>query len=330
VLFYFIFFLIKNWAKHERRAFPALIDKHLHKPGLFLFTVITLNIDASLFSGILSPAIYAKLLHALHILLILSIGFALVKVANFLYDVILLFYKRREVQDYELRSIRTKYLLISRIIHLIIVIGTIVSILFTFAAIRQFGAAFIASAGIAGIVIGFAAQKSLGTIFAGIQMALTQAIKLDDILVVDGIYGTVGEITLTYVVLNTWDEKRRIIPINRFIDNSFENWTRQSPEVTGEVKVHADYTLPIEEIKPLFQTWLKQSKLWDGRSSYIGISGAEERTIVVRTTMSARNSGESWQLENYIREKLVALIRDKYSFALPARNIKIENFESIA
>jgi small-conductance mechanosensitive channel len=321
-LFYLIFFVFKKWAREQKHFFPALLDKYLHGPGVMMFTLITLNIDFKLFTTYLIPAANVNIKHALHVLLIISIGYLLARMVTFLYEVLLAIYRRRDVQDYALRGVRTKYHVISRILHLVIVLSTITAVLLTFEQLRKFGTTFIASAGMAGIILGFAAQKSLSTIFAGIQIALTQSIKLDDIVTIENETGSIGEITLTYVVLNTWDEKRMILPINYFIDHHFENWTRVSAEVVGEVKIHVDYSLPVDEVRKEFYTWIKESKLWDRRIASLHISEAKETVMVLRATMSAKNSGDAGDLQTLIREKLILLLQQKYPTALPATHIK--------
>ncbi|MDB5228935.1 MAG: rane protein [Bacteroidota bacterium] len=322
LLFYLLFFGVKKWSKEEKRFFPTLIDKHLHAPGVMLFTLITLNIDFKLFKNYIVTSVYTNVNHLLHVLLIISVGYMLRKMVSFFYDVIVAIYSRKEYKDYTLRSVRTQYYLIARILNMLIMIITVIAVLLTFEYIRKFSTTILASAGMAGIVIGFAAQKSLGTIFAGIQIALTQSIKLDDIITIDNETGRVAELTLTYVVINTWDEKRLIIPINYFIDKSFKNWTRVSPEVIGEVKIHVDFTLPIESVREEFKEWLKHTKLWDKRSSSLSISETNETSMILRAKMSAKDSDDAGSLESYIREKLITLLQEKYPYALPAGHIE--------
>jgi hypothetical protein len=262
--------------------------------------------------------------HGLHLVLIACSGFFLLKLTAFFRDMLIALYARREYKDYTLRSARTRFQLIQRVVNIVIITAVIISMLITFDAVKQFGSALLASAGVAGIVLGFAAQKSLGSLFAGIQLALSQPVKIDDTVVVEGQFGTVGEISLTYVVVNTWDGKRLIVPISYFLENSFENWTRSSPEVIGKVKIYADYTLPVDVIRAEFQKWVQASPLWDKRKSGLLVTDADDKTIEIRMTMSAKDSDDAFDLECIMREKLITFIRENYPSALPTSRVHLD------
>jgi len=191
----------------------------------------------------------------------------------------------------------------------------------TFDSIRQIGTTLLASAGVVGLVIGFAAQKSLGTLFAGLQIAIAQPIRIDDTVVVEEQFGTIGEITLTYVVINSWDGRRLVVPINYFLEHPFENWTRTSPEVVGKVKFYADYSLPVAEVREQFNKWLENEPLWDKRTSNFIVSNATENTIELRATMSARNSDDAFTLECRMREKLIGHIHNNFPQCLPQKRL---------
>lgn len=321
-VYYLLFFTLKQLIKRYKANVIRLINKHVHLSGLLIFITIISNIVLQKFKAFILPLLFERFDHLMEILLIISIGYFIMKVVEFIKDFILYYYERREKSDYSFRSAKTKYHLLQRIASVVIIIGILIAILTTFPQIRKIGGALVASAGVAGIVLGFAAQKSLGSLFAGIQIAISQPIKIDDTIVVENTFGTVGEITLTYVVINTWDEKRLIVPVNYFIEKPFENWTRNSPEVIGEVRVHADYTLPINVVRSAFNGWIEQSTLWDRRKSALLISDADDKTIEVRATMSAKNSDDAFNLECDIREKLVTFIQENYPHTLPSARIK--------
>lgn len=324
-LFYGIFYFIKKWSKSKTYQLPKLLDKHLHLPGLLLFIIITLNFNLAPFHRYINNIVYGYFLHLNHILLILAIGFLFIRLVTFARDFSLHFYARKASEDYRLRTAKTKFQLIERILKIVIITGTISAVLMTFDQVKEIGTTLLASAGVAGIVLGFAAQKSLGSLFAGIQIAISQPIRLEDTVVVEGTFGTISEISLTYVVLSTWDEKKLIIPINYFLENSYENWTRNSPDVVGKVKIYADYTLPVENIRKEFLSWLNASHLWDKRKGALLVTGADDKTIEVRATMSAKNSGDAFDLECFIREKLITYIRENYPGALPTSRLNIKN-----
>ncbi len=325
ILFYAIFYFLKKWSKSKEHQLPALINKHFHLSGFLLFLVITLNINLAPFHRYISESIYRNILHLNHILLIVAIGYLILKFISFLRAYSLHFYAKNESPEYRIRTAKTKFQLIERVLKIVVIIGTISAMLMTFDSVKQFGTTLLASAGVAGIVLGFAAQKSLGSLFAGIQIAISQPVRLDDTVVVEGTFGIISEITLTYVVLNTWDEKKLIIPINYFLENSYENWTRNSPEVVGAVKIYTDFTLPVEEVRKEFLSWLAASPLWDKRKGALRVTDADDKTMEVRATMSAKNSNDVYDLECMIREKLISHIRENYPGALPTARLDIKN-----
>lgn len=326
-LYYLLFFLVRWWSKSQKSFVPALIDKHIHLSGLLLFLSVIANIALTNFRYYLQDSIYDSLAQAVRIALILAIGFFLVKVTALIKDLVLSLYGRREYKDYTLRSVKTKFQLIQRVINFVIVIFIIAAVLMTFEQLRQIGGTLLASAGVAGVVIGFAAQKSLGSLFAGIQIALSQPVKIEDTVVVKDTFGTIGEITLTYIVINTWDEKRLIVPITYFLEQPFENWTRSSSEVIGKVKIYADYTLPVDKVREEFEKLLRESPLWDKRSAGLQVTDATDKTIEVRTIFSTRNAGDAWNLQCLVRERLIAYIRENHPQSLPSDRIILKNMD---
>jgi small-conductance mechanosensitive channel len=326
-VFYIVLFILKKWSGSKKRFFPHVIQHNLHTPGLLLCLTIILDIAISRLGTYLRADVLEILEQAFHIFTIIAVGFFVIKIVKVVYEIFIHYYST-EAQDYSLRRAKTKLQMLQRMLNLLIIFFTIIALLMTFPLVRQFSNTLLASAGVAGIILGFAAQKSLGTLFSGIQIALAQPVKLDDIVVVDGKFGTIGEITLTYIVVNTWDEKRLIVPINYFLENSFENWTRNSPEVVGAVKIYADYSLPIDELRVQFNSWLSETPLWDKRKSALLITGSTETTIEVRATMSANNSDDAFDLECLIREKLITYIRENYSQALPYQRVQYKEIKN--
>lgn len=325
LLFYFTFYIIKKWLKRKDRVIPKLLDKHLHIAGLLFIIALTLNINLEIFKDDINIRAFLIIKHLLRIIFILSIGYVLMKTLSLFKNLIITKVKRKESQDYKLRSVKTQYSLIQKILNFVIIIVVISLILNTFSQVRHIGSTLLASAGVGGIVLGFAAQKSLSSIIAGIQIAIAQPFKIDDTIIVEGTIGTVKEISLTYVVINTWDEKRLIVPINYFLDTPFENWTRESPEIIATVKVYVDYTFPIEVARKEFEKWLASTNLWDKRKAALLVTDANDKTIEVRATMSVKNSDDAFDLECLIREKLITYIKEKFSDSLPSERISLKN-----
>mgnify|MGYP000439202273 FL=1 len=321
-VFYVLLYLLKKWSGTKKRFFPHIVQKHLHIPGIVLCFTIIANVFIERVRMHISPALLATIEKIFQVIVIVAAGFFVIRMVKLLYELLMHYYSGRESRDYSLRRAKTKFQMIQRILNITVVFVTLIAVLMTFPQVKQFGNTLLASAGVAGIILGFAAQKSLGTLFSGIQIAIAQPIKIDDIVVVNGQFGTVGEITLTYIVVNTWDEKRLIVPINYFLENTFENWTRVSPEVVAQVKIRVDFNLPVDEMREMFKRWLEETPLWDKRKSALLISGADAETMELRVTMSAKDSGDAYDLECLIREKLITYIRENYPQSLPAKRVK--------
>lgn len=325
LLYEVIFFFIQRWGNKKNRVLPQLLQKHIRVPGHLLVFTISLQIALPLGKFFLNTWWYDWIHHALEILMIVAIGFLLTRFVSFLRDLGLHQYKVENPVDYSFRKAKTRFQILQRVLNLLILLGTIAFVLTTFESVRKIGGTLLASAGVVGIIIGFAAQRSLGSLFAGIQIALSQPIRIDDTVVVEGEFGTIGEINLTYVVIHTWDGRRKIVPINYFLENSFENWTRTTPEVVGKVKIYVDYNLPLEPLRKVFSLWLEQSPLWDKRAAGLLVTGCTERVMEIRATMSAKNSGDAWDLECMVREKMIDYIRENYPDALPRTRHIIQN-----
>ena len=175
----------------------------------------------------------------------------------------------------------------------------------------------IASAGVAGIVVGFAAQKSLGTLLAGIQIALTQPVRIDDVVIVEGEWGRIEEITLTYVVVRIWDLRRLVVPITYFIEKPFQNWTRTSADILGSVFLHVDYGVPVDALRKELTRILEASPNWDRKVNVLQVTDAKERTLELRALASSSDASRSWDLRCEVREKLVAFVQANYPGSLP-------------
>jgi small-conductance mechanosensitive channel len=223
-----------------------------------------------------------------------------------------------DVEDnLEARRIQTQYRVIERVTTALIVILAAGAMLMTFEQVRQFGVSLLASAGIAGIVLGFAAQKSLGTLLAGIQIALSQPIRLDDVVIVEGEWGRIEEITLTYVVVKIWDQRRLVLPITYFIDNPFQNWTRTSAEILGTVYLYTDYTVPVQAVREELQRIVEGSDLWDGRVVGLVVTDAKEHTLELRALVSAADASKAWDLRCLVRENLISYLQENHPESLP-------------
>ena len=232
-------------------------------------------------------------------------------------------YNINAVDNLEARKIHTQFNVIEKILIVIILIISISSILMSFRPIRQFGVSLLASAGIMSIIIGIAAQKSLSSILAGIQIALTQPIRIDDVVVVEGEWGRIEEITLTYVSVKIWDQRRLILPINYFLEKPFQNWTRISADLLGTIFLYLDYTIPVDEIRKELDTILADNHLWDKKVKSVQITNLTEKSAEVRLLVSAENSSKLWDLRCLVREKMLTFLQENYPEHLPVIRVEM-------
>ena len=323
ILFQIIFIFLRRWGHKKKRVIPDILNRYLYVPGFVLFLAITFNVSLPFLERLIPAGFYDVLRHGLYMFVIGAAAWVVMRGVTVFREIMIRHYAQENPKDFTMRKAKTKFLLIQRVLNFIIVITAVAIALMTFESVRNVGNTMLASAGIAGLVAAFAAQKSLGSLFAGVQIAIAQPIRLDDVVVVEGEFGIISEISLTFVVLSTWDGRRLIIPINYFLENTFENWTRVSPDVVGTVKIWTDYSLPVEEVRKEFLSWVKASKLWDKRAAGFIVSDANENGIQIRGTFSAKDSDDAWDLQCQMREKLITYIQNKFPEALPKTRIMV-------
>jgi small-conductance mechanosensitive channel len=189
---------------------------------------------------------------------------------------------------------------------------------------QQIGKTLLASAGIIGIVVGMSAQKTITTVIAGLQIAFTQPIRLDDVVIVESEWGRIEEITLTYVVVRIWDQRRLIVPVTYFIEKPFQNWTRTTAELLGTVFLYTDYTVPVDAVRQTLQDILGKSPLWDRRVCVLQVTNATEKTMELRALMSTANASDGWDLRCQVREQLLTYIQKQHPEALPRTRAVLE------
>ena len=221
------------------------------------------------------------------------------------------------------RKLLTRFNILEKILFVIIIFISIAAALMNFESIRRIGISLFASAGIAGIIIGLAAQKLIGTFLAGVQLALTEPIRIDDVVIVENEWGWIEEINLTYVVVRIWDKRRLILPTTYFIENPFQNWTRVSADILGTVFIYTDYTIPFDAIRNELERLARQSEDWDGQVVNLQITDAKDNTVEMRALVSSKDSPSAWNLRVYLREKLIEYIQSNYPECLPKSRIVI-------
>ncbi|MFP4431535.1 MAG: mechanosensitive ion channel family protein [Spirochaetota bacterium] len=255
--------------------------------------------------------------HAFKILMILDVSWFAIRIIAAGEAYLLMQYPVTVEDNLKARKVHTQIRIIRRVVTVVLAILGISAVLISFEPVRQLGTTILASAGVVGIVIGIAAQRTLGLIIAGLQVALAQPIRIDDVVVVENEWGRIEEITLTYVVVKIWDQRRLVIPITFFIEQPFQNWTRRSAELLGTVYLYTDYTVPVPELREELRRLLSESPYWDGKVSVLQVTGATERAVELRALMSAGSSPVLWDLRCEIREKLLDYLQREHPEALP-------------
>ena len=299
------------------------VSRKLRYPTLVAFVLLFLKLGLNLLS--LGAKTTDILQHASSITLIIAVNWAATGAVKIFRWLTLRHYDTEKKDNLIARKKVTQFRVLERIAIAIIVVVGASLVLMTFDSIRQLGAGLLASAGIAGIIIGFAAQRSIATLLAGIQIALTQPIRIDDAVVVEGEWGWIEEINLTYVVIRIWDQRRLVVPINYFIEQPFQNWTKKSADILGAIILYTDYRVRIDAIREELDRLLEGNELWDGRVKVVQVTDTTEKSVVIRILVSASDSPTLWDLRVFIREKMIVFLQQQYPDSLPHSRVKLEN-----
>ncbi|WP_240048265.1 mechanosensitive ion channel family protein [Crenalkalicoccus roseus] len=232
---------------------------------------------------------------------------------------------RLEAEDNLLaRKHATQARILKRVAGTVIILFTVAAALMTFDGVRQYGVSLLAAGGAAGIVLGLALQPLLRNLFAGIQLAVTQPIRLDDAVIVEGEWGNVEEISSTYVVVRLWDWRRMILPLSYFLEQPFQNWTREGASLIGSVLLYLDYTAPLEEMRAKLREIVRSSPNWDGQVVTLQVTDFRQDTMEVRMLVSAGNAGRAFDLRCEVRERIIIWLQAEHPGALPRRRAEIE------
>jgi small-conductance mechanosensitive channel len=305
--------LLWSHASHNQRE--ALLVSLLGSALRVVVTAAALIIGISLVGLPVQWAAAVRMINSM--VLIVSMAVLLSRAVNALRLLILSRFDTTVADNLRARQVNTQLHIISRVIYIAIGFFAVAAILMLFPSVRHVGTSLLASAGIAGVVAGIAAQKVLGNLLAGVQIAFAQTIREDDVLVVEGDWGRVEEITLSYVVVHIWDDRRLVLPVSYFIEKPFQNWTRTSAALTGSVILWVDYSFDLEAARAALKPIIEGSPLWDKRFWNLQVSDASEKCMQVRVLATSADSSRSWDLRCEIREKLLAYIHRTYPGTLP-------------
>ena len=316
-----VFALLKRITRKRGSEFYDRLARHEAGPTRLLLPLLTLMTVIPWMP--LAPVIVARLNHAAGLVFIACIAWLVVALLDVVQDFIS---HRRALElsdNLAARRVRTQVQVLRHIAVVIIVILTIAIMVMTFPDVRHVGESLFASAGLAALVAGLAARTTLSSLLAGVQIAFSQPMHLEDAVIVEGEWGWIEEITMTYVVVRTWDLRRLIVPLSYFIEKPFQNWTRQTADLLGSAFIYVDYTAPVEELRQELLQILKSSGMWDGKVWNLQVSNATASTLELRALMSAPNGSVAWDLRCHVREKLIAFIQRNYPESLPRTRAEI-------
>lgn len=300
----------------------TLVDYGRHPTQLLL---PLLFIHIALDEAPASLVLINPLRHLLTIALLTTLTVLCIRLVKGAAEAVIARYPTETAGDPYARSVHTQARVLSRTLMALVGMIGAASILMTFPGVRQVGASLLASAGVAGLVAGIAARPVLGNLIAGLQIALTQPMRLGDMLIVEGECGRVEELTGSYVVVRLWDERRLVVPLEWFIQNPFQNWTRSSTELIGTVFLWVDYAMPLEPLRQELQRVCRAAPEWDGRLSLLQVTDANERAMQLRMLVSASDASKVWDLRCRVREALVAFIQGAYADYLPRQRASFDN-----
>ncbi|MDR7128393.1 small-conductance mechanosensitive channel [Algoriphagus sp. 4150] len=267
--------------------------------------------------------VWSYLTHINTVLIIFGFTWCLLVLMQILKRIFIKQYDISQEDNLRARKVLTQINILVKVANFVIILLGIGLILISFDSVRKVGVGFFASAGVAGIIIGFSAQKAIGTLIAGIQIAFTQPFRLEDAVLVEGEWGWIEEINLNYIVVRIWDLRRLVLPTTYFLEKPFQNWTRTSAALLGSVFLYTDYTVPFDELRKELDRILETTPLWDKRVKVLQVSDAKEFTVETRILVSAKNSPTAWDLRVFVREKMIEFIQKNYPESLPKTRIEM-------
>ncbi|MFD2100326.1 mechanosensitive ion channel family protein [Flagellimonas iocasae] len=318
--------VLKRLGKNPKYLLPSGSFRKLAIPLILIFLSVILRMNAlrDVLNLEESGFWFKKASTLLFILAMTWLVIALLKIVK---KVVIGNYDIGEADNLKARKIYTQFTILERIIIFIVIVLAMGLALMSFEEIREIGLSIFASAGVAGIIIGFSAQKFIGTILAGIQIAIAQPIKLDDVVIVEGEWGRIEEITLTYVVVAIWDKRRLIVPTPYFIEKPFQNWTKTSSAILGTVFLYVDYKVPFDKLREELTRVLKNTELWDREVNVLQVTESKPNYVEVRALMSAKDSPTAWDLRVHVREKLIVYLQENYPESIARTRVLLQQPE---
>ncbi len=300
-----------------RRPYTRSVLAAIQGPTRLALVVLAFGI--ALPTAPLEPATSALLVRLLVITVIGLIGWTAIAALNTAASLYLMRFRVDTEDNLLARKHLTQVRILLRTLDALLIVITVSAALMTFEPVRQYGVSLFASAGVAGLVVGLAARPVLSNLLAGVQLAVTQPIRIDDTVFVENEWGRVEEITSTYVVVRLWDLRRMIVPLTYFIEKPFQNWTREGSEIVGNILLYVDYATPVEHIRAKAKEIAEQSSLWNRKLLKVEVSDAKEATMELRILLGANSAQAAWDLRCEVREKMIEFLLRDYPPALPHR-----------
>ena len=320
--FAFVLALTAHWigkrvVRRLARPYPrvSVFVRYVQKPALAVLVVLSL--EYVWWQAPDTLRFISSLRELCAFALIAAITWLSVRCAAAIGEAIIAAHPLDTADNLHARRIHTQARVLARTVMVLIIIIGLGAALMTFPNVRQIGASLLASAGVAGLVAGIAARPVLGNMIAGLQIALSQPIRLDDVVVIQGEWGRIEEITGTYVSVRIWDQRRLIVPLQWFIENPFTNWTRSSSQIIGSVFLWLDYRMPLEPLREALGRIVENAPEWDRRVQVLQVTDANERAMQLRVLVSSRDSGLNWDLRCRVREGLLDFVNEHYPQYLP-------------
>jgi small-conductance mechanosensitive channel len=310
-----VFLAILGHFIKPKSALGASLLRHGRKLSLWILPLLA--VVGALPAAPLPPNVLHPVRHAIGLGLIASIAWLAILISDVTAETIAARYQVGMTDSLLVRKIQTQIRVLHRVVVVVIIIVALAVMLMTFPEIRQIGTSLLASAGLAGLIVGVAMRPTLSSLIAGIQIALTQPIRIGDSVVVENEWGWIEDIGSMYVVVRIWDNRRLVLPLSYFTDHPFQNWTHTSPELLGTVFLWVDYTTPVDELREELSRILKSTEKWKGDVCGLQVTDATDHAMQIRALMDARDASLAWDLRCYVREKLIQFLRERYSHCLP-------------
>ncbi|GII25336.1 mechanosensitive ion channel family protein [Planosporangium mesophilum] len=302
----------------RRSVLLTALTEHSHRPLQMVVTVLAVQVAIQPATAHAAGRPWRQnLLHLLALVLIAATGWLVASLLLVLQDTALTRFRIDTPDNREARRIRTQIVMLRRVTVAVVAIIALGVMLMTFPSVRAIGTTVLASAGVIGAVAALAAQSVLGNVVAGVQLAFSGAVRIDDVVVVEGEWGRIEELTLSYVVVHIWDDRRLILPTSYFTTKPFQNWTRTQSAVLGTAEFDVDWSVPVQDLREEMRRMVEGTDLWDGRVCVLQVTDAVKGTVRLRALVSAADSGKLWDLRCMVREHMIAWVRENRPTALP-------------